>query len=208
VDSDLRDRIKEIAEIAGSLPESLQQSCFEILLKHYLNPEQAGTPMPVAAAKDDVHIEPVPVAPPAAVEPPAPAGQADVLQADLHVKTRRFMEKYAVTLGELNNLFYKEDGQIKPLYEDLKTTRLAESQIRLALLQSLQHALTSGDFETQIETVRNECRDRKCYDKANFAANFRNNASLFDQEYSKDTVTIKLSEDGRREVAQLVKELQ
>ena len=46
------------------------------------------------------------------------------------------MEKYSVSIAEVNNLFYKDGGDIPPLYEDVKTTRMAEGQIRVTLLQA------------------------------------------------------------------------
>lgn len=44
--------------------------------------------------------------------------------------------------------------------------------------------------------------------KANFAANFKNNASLFEgfESYAKAN-PLRLSEDGRKELAELIKEL-
>jgi hypothetical protein len=68
--------------------------------------------------------------------------------------------------------------------------------------------LLSGDFAVDVEVVRRECTERKCYDTTNFAAHFKNNGSLFDHTYTKDTKTLKLSEDGRKELADIVKELQ
>lgn len=207
--SDLKDKVKEIAEIAASLPDNFQQPCFELLLKHYL----ASV---LAASEPAKHAGAAEAATPAMTPPETPPpleeaakGQADLTNNDLHLKARRFMEKYSVSLAELNNLFYKEGQQVMPLYEDLKTTRTAESQIRIALLLSLRNAVTTGEFQATAEAVRVECRDRKCYDAGNFSANFNNNRSLFDfDKYTKDTTEVRLSEDGRKELAQLIKELQ
>ena len=125
------------------------------------------------------------------------------------VKARRFLEKHALSIDHLNNLFYKEDGQVLPLYDDLKTTRMSEGQIRIVLLQALQNAVNAGDFTAQVEQVRQECTARKCYDTSNFTAHFRNNESLFDFDtYGRNTKTVKLSENGRKELAQVIKELQ
>jgi hypothetical protein len=213
--SELKDKVKEIAEIAASLPDNLQQPCFELLLKHYLASTlpAPGSSERAAAVKSAIREEEVssaatPSEPPPPLEEVAKE-QADLTNNDLHVKARRFMEKYSVSVAELNNLFYKEGQEIMPLYEDLKTTRTAESQIRIALLLSLRNALRSGEFQVTVEAVRTECRDRKCYDAGNFAANFNNNRSLFDfDKYKKDATEVRLSEDGRKELAQLIKELQ
>ena len=67
----------------------------------------------------------------------------------------------------------------------------------------------AGDFDADVEAVRKECTDRKCYDSTNFAAHFRNNKTLFAfDKYTKTTKTVRLSEAGRKELAQVIKELQ
>lgn len=201
--SDIKEKIKEFVEIAASVPENLQAICFEILLRDHL--------ASIASERKPPRTEK-----PESIEPQAPAApgeaektQADIVSSDLHVKSKKFLEKYSVSLAEINNLFYKEGQEILPLYEDLKTTRMAEAQIRVTLLQALRNALTSGEFTADVEAIRAECRDRKSYDGPNFAANFKNNSSLFDFDtYGKDTTTVRLSEDGRKELSQLIKELQ
>lgn len=127
----------------------------------------------------------------------------------MHLKVRRFLQKYNLTLEDLNQIYYKQGAEILPLYEDLRTTRMAESQIRIALLQALRAAISTGDFEFDGEEVRAETRARKCYDRGNFTANFKNSASLFDgfQKYEKKSPVVRLSEDGRSELAGLIREL-
>jgi hypothetical protein len=207
--ADLRDKVKEFAEIAALVPEHLQSTCFEVLLRDYL--ASIAERIVSEQKKSDVSSE----IPPAATEAPDKSfeetakTQADITHGDLHVKARKFMEKHSVSLSDLNNLFYKEGQSIMPLYEDLKTTRLAETQIRITLLQALRTALAEGEFIADVEVVRTECRDRKSYDGTNFAANFNNNGSLFDfDKYTKGITSVRLSEDGKKELAQLIKELQ
>jgi len=204
----MKDKVLEIADIAKACPENLQEICFETLLKHFL----AGlAPAPVKSKKE----EPATPfkgkdAPEAKTETEAqPAKQEDIRDSDLHMKAKRFMQKETVSLDQLNNLFYREGDKILPLFDDLKTTRMAESQIRIALLQCLVHAFTTGDFEADVETVRAECVQRKCYDLPNFAANFKKNISLFDfDKFDRTTKTVRLSDTGRKELANVVKELQ
>lgn len=201
----LKSKVKQFAAIAADLPENLQVVCFELLLKSHLG---ALTP-PVPIINESAAPKPNNDGDEAKSVEQSSMVQEDLTLKDLHTKVRRFLEKYSLSTDQLNNLFYKEDGKIQPLYEDLKTTRMSESQIRIALLQSLHGALTTGEFTASVEEVRQECTDRKCYDTNNFAAHFRNNKSLFDfDNYTKNTKAVKLSEVGRKELAQVIKELQ
>src|SRR5581483_2030334 len=206
---DLRSQVLELAKIAEECPEPLRLKCFELLLSDYLENRrklsESKTDESTVDAASDRH-EPDP----SAATPPAAEGNEEIGNSDLHVKARRFLERYGVTMEQLNNFFYKESGQIRPLFEDLRTTRTAESQIRIALLQALQNGITSGEFQFDGERVREECQLRKCYDRGNFSANFKNNAQLFDgfDKYEKQASTIRLSDEGRKELAQVMKELQ
>ncbi len=209
----LKEKVLELAEIAKECPENLQVVCFELLLKHHLesiSPRQSKATEPPAQAPATASVPPTP--PEDDKKRPIEEvvkGQDDIAEADLHIKTRHFMKKCGVSIDQLNNLFYKDDGNIAPLYEDLKTTRMAEGQIRIALLQALRSAMSNGEFQASVDDIRAEANARKCYDKSNFAANFNNNAGLFDfEKYEKSMTTVKLSEDGRKELAEVIKELQ
>jgi len=203
--------VLEIISIAKECPESLQTKCLEMLLEHYLNLSRAPTPKREPTEKQDKKEE-APVA-----EPPVlpddgsvrDALQSDLLNSDLHVKARRFLEKNGRTIEDLNELFFKDGEEVKPLYDDLKTTKSSESQIRIALLQALRSGIKDGEFQFDGEKVREECQLRKAYDGANFAANFRNNAALFEsfEKYEKTSPVIKLSEAGRKRLAELMAEL-
>lgn len=211
--SKLKDKVLELAEIAKECPENLQAVCFELLLKHYLDSLAPKTHQSMASPTS------APATGPAASPQPREGsetqiedvvkGQDDVSETDLHIKARHFMKKHGITIEQLNNLFYKDDGKIESLYEDLKTTRMAEGQVRIALLQALRSGMSTGEFQASVEEIRSEANARKCYDQNNFAKNFNNNSSLFDfDKYTKATAMIKLSEEGRKELAEVIKELQ
>jgi len=202
----LKERVLQATEIAKECPENLQTICFEILLKHLLGPsieEKAPPEKPEQKDQEEAKGGPESIVEETAMK------QDDLLDSDVHVKTRRFLDKNALTLENLNQLFYKEESKILPLYDDLKTTMTSESQVRITFLQCLQSAIQSGEFETTVESVRTEAKIRKCYDKNNWANNYTNNAALFDfEKYSKNVKTIKLSDQGKTELANLIKELQ
>lgn len=205
---DLKERVLEIVSIAKECPDNLQPLCFELLLRDYLEGRRRPAPAPAPAPSPAATPSETPTPPDSIAAGETSTGQQDLKAGDLHVKARKFMERYSITLDHLNQLFYKEGGDIKPLYEDLKTTRMAESQIRAALLLALLSAMKTGEFVADGEIVRDEVQQRKAYDKTNFAKNFKNSANLFEgfESYEKET-PLRLSEDGRKELAELIQEL-
>src|ERR1035437_1316759 len=192
---DLKADVLEIATIAKGCPDNLQERCFELLLSHYLDglsataPKKKDEAVPPAQASESDHGEADSTS--NGQPSPTPSSSQDLTIADLHLKARRFLEKYSRSVADLNQIFYKEGDDLKPLYEDLKTTKITESQIRLALLAALKEGIKTGDFVFDGETVRAECQLRKCYDKANFAATFKRNAALFDAFESYDSESAK-----------------
>ena len=64
-------------------------------------------------------------------------------------------------------------------------------------------------MKATIEAVKQECTERKCFDGSNFGNNFNNNKSLFDlDKFVKGVKFVKLSESGRKELADVIQELQ
>ncbi len=201
----LRNQISELVKIAQECPENLQQICFEILLKHAISGGEGQPAVPQSEPKGNGASE---KKEPKSVIEQASQTQDDLLDSDLHVKTKRFLAKEKLTIEQLSQLFYKEGEQILPLYDDLKTTRTSESQIRITLLQSLQNAIRTGNFQTTVEATREEATTRKCYDMNNWSNNYSNNAELFDfEKYSIKLQTITLSNKGKEELANLIKEM-
>jgi hypothetical protein len=201
MDEALRKNVLEIGELVKQLPENVQEKAFEMLLARELGGD--------AAKKGGGSKEPE-EAPDSNPEQAIKTAGADDLQLkDLPIKARKFLEKQGLSIDHINQLFYRENAELKTLYEDLKTTKTSESQIRLGLLAALKNGLEIGEFEFNGEPVRQQCQIRKCYDAANFTSNFKNNAKLFENfsSYEKNS-PIRLSEDGRKQLASLIKELQ
>jgi len=207
MNEELKKTIAEIGEVVKSLPASVQEKAFEMLLNYELGSALKPPTKSPIFKENDAEEARQQEGSEASVE--SRSGE-DLVAGDLHLKARKFLEKQELSLGDLNELFYKEGGQIKPLFEDLKTTKASESQIRLGLLSALRGAIQNGEFEFNGEDVRQQCELRKTYDSTNFKANFRNNKRLFDkfENYDKENPTIRLSEEGRAELAKLIKELQ
>jgi len=196
----LKEKIAEFVELARSCPEKLQETCFHVLLEDYLSREKTDT----SNKKKQISTTDTP---PEKLEETTKQ-QGDITPSDIHVKVKRFMEKQGVSLEDLNLVFYKEGETFRPLYDSLGTTKTSQSQIRVTLMRGLESALEDGEFQVDIEQVRSECQLRKCYDSKNFNANFANNARLFDfKKFTKDIKTLRLSDAGKAELAEVIKEL-
>ena len=212
--NDLKADVLEIAAIAKECPDGLRERCFELLLSHYLKQverknEHATAKESATESKSEREDEARTHTDTSLQAGMTPTSEHDLAIRDVHVKAQRFLAKYGKTIEDLNQIFYKEAGELRPLYEDLKTTKTSESQTRIALLHALLSGINNGEFQFDGEEVRKECQARKCYDANNFSANFKNNAALFDgfEKYEKQSPTIKLSEAGRESLARVISEL-
>jgi hypothetical protein len=211
-----KDDVRELIALAKECPESLQEKCLQILLDDYLikssatsrnAPKPPAAPDPANAAAQD--NEESAEAETLADDRETPAGQRDVVMTDLHLKAKKFLTQYSLSLDDINQLFFMEGIDFKPLYEDLKTTKASETQIRIGLLQALRAGMKGGEFQFNGEDVRTECQERKAYDGKNFSANFQNSASLFVgfDKYEKTTPLLKLTEAGKQRLAETIREL-
>lgn len=201
MDTLLKEKVLSFVEISKECPENLQEICFELLLSNYLNSQNIVPPE--QKLKDKLNDGENP-------PPPQPHAQNDIAESDLHVKAKQFMKKSGITMEQINQILYKEGDEYLTLIDDLKTTKAAESQIRIALIQSLVNGIKTGDFEFSGEQVRNETQIRKCYDMNNYSTNFKNNKEYFEnfEKYDKNNPTIKLSSKGKDALANTIKELQ
>lgn len=199
----LKIKIKEFIDLAKTCPDNLQEICFELLLKNHLGQMEKSSSKD--SEKGDVNDGGSNDG-----EKEDKQDQEDFVMADLHVKVKKFLSNQSFGINEINQIFYKEGDEVKPLFDDLKTTGIAESQIRIALLQALKNSIITGDFEFDGEVVREETEIRKCYHPGNFSANFKNNRGLFEgfEKYDKKSPKIKLSKAGREQLAEIIKELQ
>lgn len=215
----LKEEVKEIVEIVAMVPDQHKAMCFEMLLKDALSkrhsppkpntnptPEDKPTKISVPANHAvDVTDDQIPRT--ASSQPKVNEG-SDIVMADLHMKTKKFLSSNDLTLEHINNVFYKEGDKFELLITDFGATNMTEGQIRIAHMQALNHALTDGDFTTTVEAVREECKMRKCYDTSNFARNFKVNAETFDfGEWSKEVTDLRLSEVGKKALAEVIKTL-
>ena len=204
----LNKKVAEIAAIAKKCPENLQEKCFELLLKDFLDTQKSA----------EARKKPPPA--PHVEEPTMDLNkndsdkstpkQEEFSEKDLHVKAKRLLNTHGLSVAHINQLFYKEGDKILPLFDDLRTMKASESQLRIAMLQALQNGISSGDFEFDGEEVRQEAQVRKCYDAINFATNFKNNKELFEnfKSYKKTSPKIHLSTAGKSVLVEVIQNLQ
>jgi hypothetical protein len=200
---ELKKEIKEIADIANSVPEAFQPQCFEILLRHLLgaasnessrggtatvleNKKHKDTPDGDASHRTGHHASPL----------PTPS------------QIKVFMQKTGLTLDDLQRVVMFEDGEIHFLKEPTTHT-IARGQIEWALLIALKNGFTENSLSVDPENTRSICQEKGFYDQANFLKNFKSPkaAALFQGPMEAQGEPQKLTNDGQKELSQLVKAL-
>lgn len=210
---ELKKEISDIIEIVQQCPEKLQEKCFEMLLCQYISEHTVEKNHNVVKEGDvkSIAIENV-VVESAIDESRAESGSLDEIKiTDFHIKIRKFFSSNGVSISDINNLYYKEDGKLMPLYESLGSTKMSECQIRLELLTAFENSFSNANGEMSFngEEVRQRCQAMKCYDVANFSSNLKKSSNLldnFNDKYDKNTEYI-LSTEGKKELAKTILEL-
>jgi hypothetical protein len=192
VDDSLKSEIAEIASLVKALPENLQLRAFEMLLENCL--DRGSHDKAPKQSRADTKLEP-----PRRDEEPRKSQGIGALSLPLRLKA--FMKKHDVNVEQLDKLFHAEDGAVEPIWSS-DETKHSKAQIEIALMEALQHAMVAGEFTFDPEEVRAICEAKRCYDKGNFKANFRNNPRLF--AALKDTGPISLSDEGMKRLAEMI----
>lgn len=207
----LKSEIRRIIEIVNECPEALREKCFEVLLENYLSSvkgQKSGGKEPNLVLEN---VGEQPVTSGGQGESSIPKSSNEILITDFHVKIQRFFSTYGIDSKVINDLYYREGGKILPLYESLRSTKMSECQIRLALLTAFENSYSDANGEMRFngESVRQRCNDMKCYDAGNFTRNFRSSSSLFEnwtEKYEK-TTEYTLSVEGKKELAGVLVDL-
>ena len=207
----LKSEIKDIIEIVNQCPDPLKEKCFELLLENYLVLVDASTKRnqtELTAAKEKKDDSPADFG---NKETHTGAIDDDICEKDFHVKTLKFLKDNNISMQMLNRLYYKEEGEIKPFYETLKSTSMQECQMRLAVLSAFENsfAKSSSEMTFDCEAIRSRCQMMKCYNATNFTAYFKANRSLWEEwpeKYDKSFV-VTLSAEGKKKLAEVLLDL-
>lgn len=206
--SELKDEIKNIIEIVQQCPESLQEKCFELLLKYYVTEVQGAERGEQISQQNNIDNKDNKIERDENKENDL---AEEIKLTDFHIKVQKFLTSNGLDISYINNIYYKENDKLLPLYETLGTTKMSECQIRIALLTAFENSFNdaNGDMCFNGEVVRQRCHAMKCYDSSNFSSNFKKNSSLLDNfsdKYDKNTIYI-LSPDGKKELAKILLEI-
>ncbi|MCL2571681.1 MAG: hypothetical protein FWE11_04695 [Defluviitaleaceae bacterium] len=208
----LKIEIKEIIEIVNQCPEALKEKCFELLIENYLT----SNAQPVKL-KSQESLEPKVVDNEPSVidtvnsEENEMSASEDIEEKEFHVKIRRFLQDNKITGVTLNKLYYKEDGKLLPLYDTVKSTKMSDCQIRIALLSAFESSYNdaNGEMAFNYEAIRSRCQTMKCYSRANFASYFKNSKDLWEtwpDKVDKNTM-VTLSASGKKELVKVLLDL-
>jgi hypothetical protein len=203
MDAALKTEIQEIVEVLKTVPEPLQLRAFEILLQDAI--DRTGGKKRLRqqdAAKDDERDEDGTTDKNKDKQRERESEGLDPNTLPMRVKA--FMKRTNVTAPQIEKLFHVENKQYEPIWA-VKVTKFSKAQVQIALLHSLQRALTLGEFSFDREEVKTECENRKSYDSKNFKVNFRNNDKYFSGLEKNGLVS--LTDDGMTALANLITEL-
>lgn len=205
----MKEEIKNIIDIVQQCPEKFQERCFEILLNQYMADcrekkyENKSAYKSPQIKEEDKKAETTYIDENSQTE--------EIKQTDFHIKVQRFMTTHGISISDINNLYYKENDKLLPLYETLGSTKMSECQMRIALLTAFENSYSdsNGDMYFNGEVVRQRCQAMKCYDMPNFSANFKKNSGFidnFNDKYDKNASYL-LSIEGKKELAKIITEL-
>lgn len=208
----LKEEIKNIIEIVQQCPEKFQEKCFDMLLNQYLSDinknNENSKPIAVKTNTEEETISESAVGEGIACES---STNDEIKISDFHIKIQKFLSNNAISITDINNLYYKDNNRLLPLYETLGSTKMSECQMRITLLTAFENSFSDNNGEMYFngEIVRSRCQELKCYDGANFSTILKKNSVFFDNfgdKYDKN-VNYNLSVEGKKELAKVIMEL-
>jgi hypothetical protein len=197
----LKTRVKEIAEIAVSVPEQFRDKCFDLLLSSLIHDE--GNAATGWEDKTDKGKKPDTAEDGAGKKPKGAQGEIPIT-----TQLRVLMKKTQVTKEEIESLLLYDNGEVHFIKEP-HPKGITTGQMEWALLLALKNAILNNSLSTDPEEVRSVCQDKGYYDKANFAATFKagKNAKLFKNALVKQGPAEPLSSTGQDALGELIKRL-
>lgn len=180
----IQEDLRRILELLKDVPEPYKAKAFELLLSHSISVSEP--------AKHDANVK----------------GQteraSDAYSQRLPKELRPFITRTGVSEQDILQIIDIERREIRQIP---RTTSKAQGQVQTALLVALLTAATGGALEVDANKVREMCRSFGYYDEANFSSTFKKNSNLFIGPVRSNEPPRRLSLEGERQLAQLVREL-
>ncbi len=187
--------IKEIVEIVKTIPEPLQQRCFELLFEAAFTDKSAAARAKkeeAAAGDEDTRAK---------TPPPA--------EKKLPPNVMAFMRRHSISQEELGKLFMVDHDPLLPVYT-IPQGKMAKSQLTKVMMILLENALLNNTFTANYSELRDTVKEDGLYD-GNFSAMLRSNSKLFKgavtASKTDETGIVELSGEGMGRLAEVVKEL-
>ncbi len=196
----LKEKIREISDIAATVPEEFRQKCFELLMLHLLgvqNPPPLPPP-PLASAPTPT---PWGSGPPFTVPRPAYSGAPPMTTL-----LSAFVKKIGLTQDQFSRVVGYMHGNVVFFCEPA-TEKSAQAQIEWALLLALKNAITKGSFLVDAEEVRLICQEKGVFDRRNFFPVFKRHSDYFRSEVEQGGRPQLLTSKGLAALGVLLKSL-
>lgn len=184
----LKNEIKEIADIASSVPDPFKEKCFEVLLSKLLE-----TPLKKENGKGETPPPP----------PPPPGGELPI-----STQLRVLMQRTGISEEEVKAILMYADGEVHFIKEP-PSSKIADGQAAWSLLLALKNCILNNNLSVDPEDVRSICQEKGFYDRANFAAIFKRPkySKLFKGLMEPQGEPQALTGDGETELANLIRTL-
>ena len=183
--------IAQILEIVKTVPEALQERCFELLFEATFKEQQA----PAEELKE----------PPAGGEQPTP----DHTEKKLPSNVLAFVHRYEVTREDLKKLFMLDHDPLLPIYK-LPSGNVSKAQISKVMMILLENGLLNNSLSAPYPELRDAAKDDGLHD-SNFNKTLKRNHALFRGAISKDAIDedglVELTGQGMTKLAEVIKEL-
>jgi hypothetical protein len=185
--------IAEIVEIVKTVPEALQQRCFELLFDVAFSNVR-----PVPEPKSEVKVD-----------PPAEEKQQHGSDKKLPPNVLAFIHRHNVTKDDLGKLFMLEHDPLLPIYK-MPSGNVAKSQLTKVMMVLLENALLNNTLSAPYAELREALKDDGLHD-GNLNKNLKRNHDLFRGAITKDGIdedgTVELTGPGLQKLAEVIKEL-
>lgn len=187
----LKKEIKEISEIAASVPETFREKCFEVLLEHVLSGEEKKpkTPSVDNNGKDK-------------------GDNKDNITMELPSHVKAFMRRRDVSQEQIESLVMLDEEDLHFIKEP-SHNEASRGQNEWALLCALKNGILNNSLKADPEEVRSLVQDKGFYDAKNFSTNFKKAKyqAYFKEALEPQGPSQALKQEGEIALAELIKSL-